>query len=711
MNDNEIDFRAVVGVLRRQARLIGLTVFLVMGAALIFAISAKPLYRAEALILVDPTERNLLNPAPETSVSSSHLNARVESEVEILRSPTIALAVVEEAGLITDPEFGPSLSVLDQLLQAVGIDRSINANGDELLKQVVEGFLDARDVGRRGLTFIISVAVETEDPARSARLANTLAQTYIAKQVAAKVRNSLAARDILQGQIATAQQHLASSEGALDNFIFENLQRLETEAQSDALSALRARYFTAQDNRRADTQLSKLAEASLAGRDWSALSRQLQDEALAQLEQERATLQRRLGRVEQGTPLEIDLRAALEKVESNLGNQGNVRLAALRDRVSDLDDQITQTRDAIRTELLRSELSSTTLAEIFAIQQSAELSRRQVQTLLSRMSELEAQAAVQVADSRIVSEALPPRRPSFPNTPLILALALVAGVGAGTGLAFANEFYIGGVSSDTQLSNILGVPVGSILPIQRIEKSQLTLADGIVDKPMSGYAEAFRQLRATIDQRMAKESEIGKSPPEKKRGTIILVTSSVPLEGKSTSALSLARTYALSGDRTVLIDADLRNPSVARQLGAAPENGVSEFLSLNSKTRQDLSFIADDPKTELNVLLGGQPSEIATDQLLASDPFQTLLDQMSENADVVIVDSPPIVPVVDARYIVPKADVVLMIVRCNSTKQSDMRHSMEQIKTAARADTEIFSVLNYKDLAFDRHRYYDYYGQ
>ncbi|MEM1064688.1 MAG: polysaccharide biosynthesis tyrosine autokinase [Pseudomonadota bacterium] len=712
MQDNDFNLRDLVGILRRQAKIIWLCTALFVGAALIFAMTATPLYRAETLVLVNPVEQNVLNPTQQAALGSSLLNARVESEVEILESPTIALAVIRDANLIADPEFGPKLSTVERIMRALGMEANAQTFDEEALQGVVDRFMDARTVSRRGLTFVVSVSVESADPFRSAELSNALARSYIENQVDAKVANSLAARDVLQRQITVAQGRLAASEEDLNGFISDNLERLDNEAQSETLSALRAKLERIEAERESGADLSGLANEALKSRDWAALARQLKDESLARLATERSTLTAQLGNAGADDGRQSELRTALASLESYLENRSAEGVAELQDQVSRLDDEISQTQEDIRAALLRSDLSSQTLAEVFALQQSAELSRQQVQVLLSRLSELESQAAVQIADSRIVSEAMPPQDVSFPNLPVLLSLALVAGLSAGTGLALASEFYVGGVSSVSQLANVAAVPVAAEVPLQSEERGQASIADNIINKPVSAYSEALRHAVATISQRLnATASEPMATPGtySNAHGIVILVTSSVPAEGKTTSALSLARTYAESGQSTLLIDADMRKPSLAEHLNHSSKTGLAEHLRRKLPKSPVEDFVTHDPQSTLGVILGGSRSTFPTDHLLASNRFHTMLESFRAQYDIVIIDSPPIIPVVDARYIVPHADVVLLVARYNSTPQGDIRQSMSLIKEAARPATEVFALLNQKDFGHDNRGYYSYY--
>ena len=286
----------------------------------------------------------------------------------------------------------------------------------------------------------------------------------------------------------------------------------------------------------------------------------------------------------EGSQREVDLRNALAALEGDIEERAQAQIGSLRNELTSINGQVSDFRTELRNELLRSDLSSESLAQIFELQQEASIARNQYQTLLSRVRDLEAQAGLQVADSRVVSPALAPNKPSAPNTRLILALALVAGLGLGIGLAFLNEYYVGGVTSAAQLRDLVHAPVATTVPLS-LDKigQQSSIADKVIAEPLSPYAESIRRLRASLDQGFRKrglsKSGSAELPGLSARdGRIVMITSTVPAEGKTTLALALARIYAISGQKTLLIDGDLRKPSVHRQVGLQPEFGLLDYL-------------------------------------------------------------------------------------------------------------------------------------
>ncbi len=707
----EISLRDLLSIFRRRFRVIGLTVLLVLGAALVYVLAATPMYRAESLILVDPQEQNLLDPTQSIVASGAALNARVDSEVEILRSNDTALAVVDAANLVADEEFGPRQSTIDRLLQAVGFENSSEEDGAVLVNNVLTRLTNARDVRRKGLTYTIGLGVTSESPERAALLANTFAETYITQQIASKRQSFLSSRDAIGSQIAAAEIALAQSEERLDGFIFDNIDRLEAESGEEAVAQLRADLAALQAERR--TQLTSSSEVASAfeARDWAALSDSLEDRALAALNSQREELERRLSGAGQDSSLAIDLRAALERTEAELEARAEQQLGVLRAEVESFDSQISDTRDTIRETLLRADLPATTLAQVFTLQQEAELTRRQYQNLLSRLSDLDAQSAVQIADSRLVSRALPPANASFPNKKLILALALVVAIGLGMSLALASEYYLGGIISTEQLSNVSQMPSAGSVPATLDDQTENSVADLVVSQPLSAYAEAFRKLRGAVDL-----SEIKRQRTDEKfvatvspKGLVILVTSAVPAEGKTTTSLALARTYAQSGKSTVLIDADLRKPSLAGNLGLTSSTSLKEFLANPKENSDDWSFVSQDPMSSLQVVLGSSKASEPTDQLLNSESFKLLIREAKSKAEIIIIDTPPLLPLVDTRYIAAHADVIMMVARFGATSQSEVREAANLLKASAGKNASFFSVLSHHQQPKKNNKYGDYY--
>lgn len=694
-----IDLRNIVSILRRRFRLILLSVGLILAAAFLYLAQATPLFTARALVFVETAQSNLLQSGPEGGMNATLASSIIESEVEVMRSDAVLMALVAEAGLMQDAEFGPRLSLTDKVRQAVGLSGA-EPTGDQLLNSTLGRLRNAVTVRRRGLTNIVEVSVTSESPARAAEIANQLVEVYIQRQIASRSAGYLEATAVLSRQLDAAEAALARSDQALADFIDTNLEDLERESGSAAVARLRARLEELNQSRLTVQTRAEESALALEQGDWSTLASRLSEEGLGALESQRQALARRLGEVEAGSADALDLRLSLQNVERQLEQTGRIALASLQEDSIALQRDAEQVRDTIRRELISGDLTSETLSRIFGLQQEAAIAQRQYNTLLTRIRELETLAMVQIADARMVSAAIPPNRKSFPNTRLVLAAAFVLSLGIGIGLAFLSEFYLGGLNSSTQLANVTRSRVGAVVPRISQGSDQLSVADIIIDAPMSQFPEAMRRLRANIDR----------FSPKPSRGTpVIMVTSALPAEGKSVLALSLARTYAAAGKRTLLIDADMRKPSTHKLTGVELSSGLYEFLVSGHEDESAADCYDFDPRSDVGIIFGRERSGQPTDQLVQSEAFRAVIEDGCRRFDVVIIDTPPVIPVVDARYIAMQCDCAVFCVRAGETSQSDVRYAFDQLVDYMPENSTILSVLNFHVGQESDSRYSGYY--
>ena len=704
MDDVTIDIRGILALLRRQFRLILICFVVIIGAAGLYAFSQKPVYTSTALVLVDTTRKNLLDPDAQIASSGSD-NARIDSEVEIMRSDNILLRVIDRLDLTRDSEVGVSLSVWERVLAMLRIAEPATPSADDLLNSVIGGLRSSITVQRRGLTYLIAVSARADNPAQAATLANAVASAYIEDQLASKVASTLAAREVLQARITQAREAIAASEGSFDSFIDSNLDRIAQEADGNDIAATQRQIQQLVQARNTQTNLANQVQASLASNDLTAVVASIQSSALDELQRQKEELASRLSSETANSPVAVDLQAELEAIDERLLATANEELATLRQSIAASQDQELDMRQDLRRSVLSSNLPPDILTDLFALQQGAELARNQYQLLLSRAQDLEAQADLQLADSRIVSPALAPAAPSSPNRRLILTLAGLVGLGMGIGLAFLYENFIGGFTSEAQLSSVLRTKVATSIPRQKPKNDGESLANLVVASPLSVFAESIRRLRATIVQSMRKGRFV-----DEIKSTVIMVTSTAPNEGKTTVSLALARSYALSGNRTLLIDADLRKPSLHRQLGIEPSQGLHDFLA-GSRTGDITDIVSKDTMSDVTVIVGARNSEYPTDQLLTSRSFASLIAASRRTFDTIIIDTPPIGPVVDGLYIAPFADVIVFVTRWSTTAQIDAKRALAAVTDSKTPEAEVLAVVNQQDQTRSSYqrRYGDYY--
>lgn len=711
MEETEIDIRGILSLLWRQRGLILKTFAIIIGIVAIFIFSLTPLYSSNALVLVDTSRKNLLDTEMQTANAAAD-NARIDSEVEILKTPSLVMRLVQQQNLVADPEFSIKPSLQSQVMTMLRLGSGNNLpTGEEALQAVLGKVRNAITIQRRGLSNLISIEFESEDRAKAARLANAYSEAYIADQLQSKVDSILKGRDALQARIDQARTALVASERSFDTFIDDNIQQITQETGRTDIGDMRRQIDTLVAAREQTARTADAVQANLENGDWQTLVTSLQSDALTALDQQRQEAAARLAGSDQGSQAAIDLRAELARIEDNMRQTATSEVSNLRTAVNDQQTQETSLRADIRQAVLRSDLPPDVLTRIFELQQSGELARTQYQTLLSRVNDLDAQAALQIADSRIVSQALPSNAPSFPNSRLFFILASLGALGVGIALAFLYENYVGGFTREEQVQSVLKVPLASAIPRERTPATSNVTNDSslsslVVTSPLSVFAEAVRRIRASIEQTMRKRED-------RRSGTVVMVSSTAPGEGKSTLALALARSYSVSGRSTLLIDCDLRKPSIHRQLGLQPNSGLVDYLIKDQPGAELADILQIDQATGVSIIVGARRADVATDQLVTSRSFGHLIEAAKRNFDIVILDTPPIGAVVDGLYIAQFADVVTYVVRWASTSQSEVGKALDALKSAAPHETALITVLNQQERsrAAYRNKYAGYYTE
>jgi capsular exopolysaccharide synthesis family protein len=330
------------------------------------------------------------------------------------------------------------------------------------------------------------------------------------------------------------------------------------------------------------------------------------------------------------------------------------------------------------------------MLEFYELQQQANVSRSIYEGLLAQSKSIEAQKNVQVPDSRIVSTALLPLRPSFPKKTLFIGLAGVASLALGLGLAFLRENYVGGFIDEGQLESVLGLPVIAALPA--LSKTgegpqSLQFAEELIKNPVSPYSEAIRRAKFAVQLALPRDAKPGD-------GHVVLITSALPNEGKTQTAISLARSLARAGSRTLLIDADMRRPTMQSVIRADVQKDIGDYVLPGPTSANIDDLIVRDTETDLSIIIGLRSPTGPTESLLESSSFGDMLRSLRQRFDYIILDSSPLLAVVDARLLLQHVDAAILVVRFASTPQRSTVRAARDLVRFSHDGVRLMTILN-----------------
>lgn len=411
------------------------------------------------------------------------------------------------------------------------------------------------------------------------------------------------------------------------------------------------------------------------------------------LAEQRAALAR-----EAQSSTKTDVRAQLEAIDAQIKAAAQQRDTALREQLTASDTQTAELRKSMLELFSRQPIPSDVAVDLYRLRQESDNQRKLYESYSQRLGEVQQKINLAIPNSRIVSPAIVPHDPSFPPSRLLLALASILGIGLGGGAAMVREHLVGGFASPEQVEAVTGLPVVASIPNYRGDDPH----DAIISHPFSAFAESIRRLRAGI------ENILGPG-----RSKIILVTSTEPNEGKSTLAVSLARALATSGYKTLLIDGDLRHPSIRKMTSAPSPAELLELILNVPKGAEITKATGQELPSGLYTIDAAPTKQYASDVLVGTSQFEELLGVVRSFFEYVVIDSPPIGYIVDAKIMSRLADACLYVVKHNATSQRDTLAGLREMREMAHAPPTAIVLNNVQEFLgsyyFRKGKYGSYY--
>ncbi len=673
--------RSLIATLRRRLLPFLACAILIPALAALALRRVTPRYTATGTLIYEP---NAFKPREMQSILRADriTQAVMESQAQVLGGLRLIEPMAERLHLFDDPEFNPALRPQGHLARvlawlAARLARAppappptgpgLDPARDQVLLAVQQALV-VRDVDS---SRVLSVAFTANDPLLAAAAVNMLMDIYIKGQLGAKYRAVHKARAWLEARAAALRAEVRAESDRIAHFrAHAGLVRgvragLETEQISrltETLTEARAALATAEG--RLDAARNGGGAAAISP-SVTAL-REQRDAMEAQLQ----SLLTRLGpNHPEVLALQRELAATSHAVGAETGRvlaATGASVAAARQRVAGVQADLARARAGI-------DAHATAQIRLQAMERDADVSRALLVSVLQRLQEIRQQAAVEVPDAHEVSLALPPTAPSFPRTAPLMAAAIGFGALFGLFAVYLLELTDTSLPGGDAVRTALHRPCFALIPeVGSAVLGRLRVEDYVALKPMSAFAEQVRGLRAGL--------WLGAERPR-----AVAITAARPAEGKTTVAVALGRSAALSGERAILLDCDLRHPALARLFGTEGAPGLADYLR-EEATLEDV--VRKDPLTNLAYVGAGAPGADGFG-LFLSDAMARLLQQLREEYDLVLLDTPPALAMSDTRVIAQLADATVLCARWRKTPREVAWAAIELLEDAQAAVTGV----------------------
>ncbi|MGA9415164.1 MAG: polysaccharide biosynthesis tyrosine autokinase [Terriglobales bacterium] len=704
-------------LIKRKWLVIAVIVGIFMAVA-VASLRQTPIYDAVGRIAVNKADSNLVafkDSAPDTDYV--YEQSDLDTEVRILQSDLMALQVIRQLNLDKRPEFGGHGDQKQANLVADPLQTD-SARTSALLAM----FHGRLHVALIPNTRIMEIHFTSTDPQLAAIAVNTLAATYVEQNFKTKFESTMQASDWLSKQLVDLQMKVETSQEKLvryqkeheilgtdekTNITTEKLDELNKEmtmAESDRMQK-EAVYRQTQSNDPVAVAAAIVADNGGGNTAGSVLLDKLREQQVG-LRIEIAKDSDQLG---PNHPSVVKLNNQLKEIDRQYQVETDKAVDHLKGRYLAALQREDMLRGAFEKQKQEANKLNESAIEYSILKRDLDSNRTLYEGLLEKLKEAGVTAGLRSNNFRIIDAARVPTGPSEPNIPRNLSFALVLGIISGLGLAFLLENMDNTVRTPEQATALSGLPSLGMIPLGSKsgnrgpagKRLSLTASKEAVEtvtqvRPQSQMAESYRALRTSLLL-----SNLG-APPK-----VIMVTSARPQEGKTTTSINTAIVLAQKGVRVLLVDADLRRPSVHKTLGMGPRSGLSNVLTGSATLQQTITTSPMLPN--LFIMPAGTPPPNPA-ELLASSNMRDLITELRGMYDHIVIDTPPTLSVTDAVVLSPRADATVLVIRSSQTTKQALRRARDILM---QVNAHVAGVLlNAVDLTSpDYYYYYEYQGK
>ncbi len=702
-----LDYWAVI----KKRRWVVISCLVVVFATVaIGTLKERPIYQGKVLVEIDPEAPNVVNFKEVVSPTPVDIDAYLETQYKILKSRSLADRVVSDLQLYREPEFYRSYQLFGLIqhtpekLPSPSLPDA-DTNADYYLNSIarVQNSVGVTPVRRSNL---VELTFDSYSPETAAAVANKVAQDYINQNFDVKWQETMDASNWLKQKLTSLQQTLDESQRDLQAYAQSHDILYITDKQNLAsaqMEQLLNEYSAAQGDLYQKEALYSLVKKGKVEDLPGVLDNLLVQSLTEKLANDESEYALQSARVKAAYPEARAERKEMARLQQDIDQSKLHIIHNIVDNYNSAKHRVNYLAKAIDEQKKVMNDQSKKLVQYNILKEAVDSNKELYEGMLERMKEAQVSAGLRASNIRIVDGAIVPKGPVKPRIPLNLAIGFVLGAALGIGVAFFQEYLDKTLKTSDDVERLVRLPSLGILPkfalnghAEHSENGEALvpvhtngnghLAPGVQTAPE--VAEAFRSLRTSI--------LLSASPVPK----LLLITSALPSEGKTTTAVNLGATLASLNANVVIVDCDMRRPACHRSTGVENKPGFVQCLTGHSQLQEAILQVPGVP--HLNVIPCG-PIPPNPAEVLSSRMTGELLRKLQRDFEFVLVDSPPILSVADSRILATLTDAAILVTRAHSTPYDVVRRARSLLYGA---NARILGIaLNDVDLSKDGEAY------
>ncbi len=661
-NSGGLDLKEFIKVLSRRKKLVINTALTTLLLALLITLLMPPTYRANSTLKIERYAADSNVEILNAEVSRSDRDF-FETQIQLIQSKTLARRVIDQ--LKIDAKDTPT-SLTSKIQQMFGAETATKGKNADQIERL---FLDNLTVKPINNSQLLTISYDSSDPQLAADINNAIAKTFVRQNLERRFDTATSYKSYVTENIETTRKSLEIAETKLNKYARANgiVQDIDGESASSHTLKKHAEKLLNAENDRIEAEATyKLALKAPKNNSVSVST--INDPYILSLKKAAARLETQFQKLKnKRTKSARRLRKQIDRLRDQVSTEGSSINAALQAgflAAKEKEKMLREQYEKIKSSTLNLQGKST---KYNRLKREVEINQLAYDRQLEQLMAVNIAGKIGTNNISIIDKAGIPSRKFKPSLKTNLAFGLLLGLLLGMGIAFLREFIDDSIKDSDALEKLSGLPVLTQLPeIEGIAPKKLALQTAL--KPRSSLAEAIRSLRTSL--RFSTRNGAPQS---------IFITSSAPAEGKSTIALNLATAYAQTGSKVLLIDADLRNPSIHKLLELKNLDGLTNYLASENTKNDDVSH--DCMINNLKVITSG-PIPPDPVELLSGKKMIELLETANKQYDHIVIDGPPILGLADALVLSNLSDATIVAVEAGKTRKAPLLDGLKRLERA-----------------------------